>query len=181
MTQQEIKATWQEAGTRFYAPESDDFENMYRQKKSTALDKLAERYKRFSRMGFLCAVMGIFYLLPNHVIRTEYQIPWATFFIVYMLACATMDLWLYRGIRSIDCFTMTVKEVVEKAIFYRRRHLLFIAILLPIAIAFVVATMFVFGFEKYFLIGIFCGGGLGLIIGYTQYRRFMQEYKEVIE
>ncbi len=53
MTQEEIRDTWREASTRFSAPDLDDFEGMYRRKKGTELERLAGKYKRFSRLGLI--------------------------------------------------------------------------------------------------------------------------------
>lgn len=181
MTQEEIKKTWQEAATRFYAPAPDEFETMYRRKKETALERLAKKYQRFSRLGLMMGIISCFYLLPNTLFPTNMRIFIATFFTLYFCICSVMDYWLYKGVGSINCFTMTVKEVAEKAMYYKRKHLQFIMILLPLAILYIALLVYASEGNTYFIAGIAFGAIVGAAIGYRQYLDFMAQYKDLCE
>lgn len=181
MTQEEIKKTWQEAATRFYMPTPDEFETMYRRKKETALERLANKYKRFSRLGLMMVIMSCFYMLPNTVFPERIRIFIAVFFALYFAVCSVMDYWLYKGVSSIDCFTMTVKEVAEKAMYYKRKHLQFIMILLPLAMIYIGLLVYASDGNIYFIAGIIFGAILGGAIGYRQYLDFMAQYKDLCE
>lgn len=181
MTQEEIRKTWQEAATRFYCPSPDELEEIYRRKKETALEKLALKYKRFSCLGLAMMFVSCCYMLPNHLFASELRIWVSLSLIMYFGMCSAMDYWLYKGISSIDCLTMTVKDVAEKAMYYKRWHLIFMAILLPCALAVFGLLVYAAGFDKYLTIGVIAGGIIGLALGYRQFLDFMSEYRKLSE
>lgn len=181
MTQEEIRKTWQEAATRFYQPSPDELETIYRRKKETALEKLAKKYKRFSILGATMVIVSACYLLPNSIIPHHMKIRVALAFMIYFAICGVMDGWLYKGITSINCLTMTVKEVAEKAMHYRKIHLIFIAITFPLAVGVVGSLLYAAGFDIYLTMGVVSGAVIGLIIGYRNYLEFMAEYRKLSE
>lgn len=179
MTQEQIRETWQEAASRFYAPTPDEFEAMYRRNKETALEQLARKYKRFSRLGLIMGIMCCCYMLPNMAFPEHLRI-WITLsFCTYFLIASAMDYWLYKGVSAIDCFTMTVSDVAEKAMYYKRKHLQFIAMLLPMAFAVIGLIIYAGGGNKYLIAGVLFGALVGGCIGYRQYLDFMGEYKKL--
>lgn len=179
MTQEEIKETWNEAARRLYRPSQDEFEMRYRRNKETALERLALKYKRFSRFALIMMAVCGLYLVPNHLFPGPLRIWVSLGFALYMGTCSCMDYWLYKGVSSIDCYTMTVSEVVRKAMYYRRKHLQFIAILLPWVLGLIVLLAYVTGFDRYVMYGIIAGGLIGAAIGYRKYLEFMDEYKQI--
>lgn len=181
MTQEEIRQTWQEAATRFYCPTPDELEDIYRHNKETALEKLATKYKRFSCMGLAMMMVSCCYMLPNSLFDSDMRIWVALAFMLYFGICSAMDYWLYKGITSIDCLRMTVKEVAQKAMHYKRWHLIFMAILLPCAISVIGILLYAAGFDKYLMMGVMAGAILGIVIGYRHYLDFMAEYRKLSE
>ncbi|MDE6078041.1 MAG: hypothetical protein K2G29_09940 [Muribaculaceae bacterium] len=179
MTQEEIKETWNEAARRLYRPTQDEFEVRYRRNKETALERLALKYKRFSRFALVMMVMCSLYLIPNQLFPSGLRIWVALGFALYLGTCSCMDYWLYKGVSSIDCYTMTVSEVVSKAMYYRRKHLQFIAILLPWIFCMIWMLIYATGFDRYFMYGILTGAFVGGAIGYRKYLEFMAEYKKI--
>ncbi len=178
MTYEEIRKTWNEAARKRYCPTPEEFENMYREKKETALERLAARYRRFSTLGIVCMVLWT--IVPfSHIFEGVGPIKWALFgvFIFYFALCSVIDYSLYRGVTSIDCFTMTVKEVAEKALLFRKRHLQSMILLIPFALATVGLMAYCFKAEPYMIYGIMAGAALGVVIGYRQFREFMNEYR----
>lgn len=180
MTNEEIKRTWNEAARKRYCPTPEEFENMYREKKKTALERLAARYRRFSTMSIVFIVLCT--MLPfSHLFEGIGAMRWVLFgvSIFYFASCSCMDYWLYRGVSSIDCFTMTVSEVSLKALYYRKKHLQSMIFLLPLAILFVGIMAYCFKAEPYTIYGILAGMLLGVVLGYRQFREFMKEYRIV--
>ena len=76
---------------------------------------------------------------------------------------------------------MSVSEVAYNAMFYRKRHLQFMAVLIPMAVALLGFTGYVFSSEIYFPYGMIVGAVCGLIIGIIQFRKFMAEYRKLSE
>ena len=181
MTQEEIRETWQAAATRFYCPSPEELEDIYRRNKETALDKLAMKYKRFSCMSLVMTMVSCCYMMPNSLFDGDLRICVSLAFILYFGTCSAMDYWLYKGVSSIDCLTMTVKEVAEKAMYYKRRHLIFMAVLFPCALSVVGLMLYSAGFEKYLTMGVLAGAIVGGVIGYRHYLDFMDEYRKLSE
>lgn len=179
MTQEEIRKTWQDAATHFYTPAPNEFEMMYRERKETALEKLANKYKTFSRIGLIMMIMSCCYLTPNSIFPDHMKIWLGVGFMFYFGLCSVMDYWLYKGVSSIDCYTMSVKEVIDKALYYRKKHHQSMLVLLPLAILLIGMLIYSFEGNEYFIYGVICGVIVGLAIGLRQYFDFMAQYKEL--
>ncbi len=159
-------------------PDSDP-ENL--KNKKTALDRLRNQYRTL----FAISLPMVFtsYLIfsravPAYGKQSLYLgIAYAAYFIITFI----MDRWLWTGIGTIDPLKMSVSQVVEKSMFYRKRHLQFIAILIPIAVVLLGFTGYVFLSNIYFLSGIIVGAICGAILGIIQFRRFMDEYRKLSE
>lgn len=148
----------------------------------TALTRLAERYKWFSNIAIPIMLIVPFTIFHNVLKHTPMNLKliWVIFAMVYFGLCSVMDRWLYNGIKSIDCATMTVNEVSNKALFYRKRHLQFIVVLLPMAIIVIGSLMMLTDITPYFIYGVIAGGILGLVLGLRQFLNFMADYKSLL-
>lgn len=150
-------------------------------KKETSLQSLARRYKWFSNMTMFCIIWVPLMMLTNFIPQDK-KLWIALSFGVYFLICSVMDRWLYYGISGINLASMSVEEVARKAYFYRKRHLQFVMILLPMAIA-------VIGFFAYvvtdndpaIMIGIIVGALFGLAIGARELMAFLRDYRTLAE
>lgn len=145
-------------------------------RRRTALDNLARRYRRFSILGLVMAVVSIFYIFGDILPGERERWVWLGF-IAYFAIVSVMDNWLYRGISSIDVAAMHVKEVTRLTLRYRRWHLIFIAILLPLAATLITLMLAAAGFELYFTFGAVAGLIVGLAIGLRQLLAFLSDYK----
>lgn len=152
-------------------------------KRKSALERLAERYRIFFTIGFLCACWmplllsrdGIFPDFPGKSLILAG-------FAFYFLLCGCMDVFLYRGIKSIDVATMPVAEVIAKSLFYKKRHLQFVAILLPLAFLIVCSLAYFNRAEgEAVLWGMLFGGIAGGAVGIRQFRKFMADYRDITE
>lgn len=161
--------------------QNDEFDTIINGKCRTALQRLAQRYKRFSNMALcfilMCIPLGFQRILPDCTAK------WfiVALYGVLMLVSSTMDRWLYIGISSIDVATMTVSEVIRLATFYRKRHLQFIMILLPMALLFLGGMFWLVSDDKdtFYLGGMITGAVVGLVIGLREFRKFMDDYRDI--
>ncbi|MDE5807887.1 MAG: hypothetical protein K2H76_07190 [Muribaculaceae bacterium] len=180
MTPEEIKKTWAEASRKMYKPTPEEFENMYREKKETALERLATKYRRFSTMGFVMAIVSVFWMFsPTHLADTSLKFVMSIVLMLYFATCSSIDWWLYRGVSSINCFDMSVSEVVSKALYYRKKHLQSIMFLIPFAVVVFGVMIYSFNADRFIIYGMAAGLILGLALGYRQFREFMDEYKVI--
>lgn len=173
-----FKKDW--ADIRFSSVSQNEINTIIQGRRLSSLDNLALRYKRFSIIGLLGIFWSIFWgfshLLPEN---GRWSLPIC--YGLYFLLCSVMDRWLYYGISSIDCVTMNVNEVMRRALFYRKRHLQFIAILLPLAIGLIGFTAYVYSFDHYFIYGIVSGAIIGVAIGLFALMRFLEDYRNILK
>lgn len=175
--EEEIKRNWN--CTRFRPPCDQLISDVMNDRRQTALQNLARRYQRFSNI----ALVMIFWSLL--IFYTEvYPEPTRLYTSIalgsYFLIVSIMDYWLYRGVRSINLVEMDMRSVMVKAAFYRKRHLQFVAILLPLAIGLVIFIFWQFTGQQYMIAGIAFGLIIGLAIGSRQLMKFMADYRAIM-
>lgn len=178
--EEELKQCWRETSFR-----QTDSGNKYN-RRQTALKSLEQRYKRFSNLGLVFTFVVTSCLLSqfyrfNYFGNSWLPIVTIIFAALYFALASVMDRWLYKGISRIDLSEMSVTEVCRLAFYYRKKHLQFIAILLPMAIALIGAIIWIYSGDVYFIIGIVVGGIIGLLLGTRQFLAFMAEYKDITE
>lgn len=175
-----IRKDWQRTDINIgVAPTSID--EIMEGKRKTALQNLAQRYRWFSNVALVILVangLNIFNLMRLSDNETA-VIVLGIIMSVYFIICSVMDRWLYAGICSIDILMMPVMEVVRKAGYYRKRHLQFIFILMPLALGMVGALLFLFE-NIYFRLGILLGFLLGVALGIRQLFNFLADYRDLI-
>lgn len=177
--EEKIKKNWQEA--RFYYESTDRIDCAAMLRRTTALQRLAKRYNRFSNLAMVCILWCPFFAFSK-TIEVEHEwlrISLAIYSALYFMVCSLMDRWLYLGIKKIDCSTMTVGEVLKLTLFYRKRHLQFMVILLPLAFIFIGGMVWLGTKDPYFVGGIFIGIVAGLAIGIRQFMEFMSDYRDI--
>ncbi len=89
-----------------------------------------------------------------------------------------MDRWLYHGIKQIDVLTMSVSEVVEKALYYRKWHIRFIFILLPMALGCLGLLAYAID-DFYGRLGMVAGFLVGVAKGLRQLLNFLADYRAI--
>lgn len=89
-----------------------------------------------------------------------------------------MDRWLYHGIRQIDVVTMSVAEVVEKALYYRKWHIRFIFMLLPMALGCLGLLAYLID-DFYLRLGMIAGFLTGVALGVRQLLNFLADYRAI--
>ena len=72
-----------------------------------------------------------------------------------------MDLYLMIGIKKIDCCSMGVAEVAEKARYYRRRHHMFMAVLIVLLVPVLGSVAVALSDDMAYIWGYGCGGNGG--------------------
>lgn len=173
-----LRKAWSETGEALPS-DGNKHESQNLNKQKTALDNLRDRYRSFWIMG-LCLAFGTFMIFWNkeELIGSNTK-PLAISYSIYSLICFCFDFWLWRGVRTINPVTMDVSEVASRALFYHKRHLQFMCILLPLAVLLVGFTAYVFQSETYMVWGIVVGVIIGAILGIMQFRRFMASYRQL--
>lgn len=149
--------------------------------KKTALDRLRDKYRVFCTISLLMVFVCFMIFSRGLIVSSNLNFWLGIAYAVYFLTAFGMDQWLYRGIGKIDPLKMTVSQVVQRSMFYKKRHLQFMAVLIPMALAVLGFTGYVFSVERYFLIGMIAGAICGAILGVIQFRRFMADYKKLAE
>ena len=174
-----LRKDWQDADVAI-RQESDSYRNIINGKRKTALQNLADRYKRFSTMGIVLILLSMSYIFNPNIIpdSLRWRVGIGIAFALYALTASVMDRWLYNGIRSIDVVSMPVKEVIGKALFYRKRHLQFIAVLLPFVLAIIGAFAWK-GDNIYFRLGILVGFIVGTAAGIYHLMNFLSDYRTI--
>lgn len=147
-------------------------------RRATAIDRLEKRYKR---MGIMCLIFAVFIpleMLLMFDVGQKWIIFWS--FAAFFFVGAAMDFWLSNGIGTINVYEMTVSEVVSKALWYKKRHLQFELVLLPMA-AIVLAEMWCFIGQVYegLWISMLLGGVVGLALAMWVFFKFMKDYKSI--
>lgn len=179
MTDKQITTTWQAAGSNNSG--NSPF-NGFDPKRRTALDRLADKYRRFYTMALVMAPVSLMLFGNSHMMPDlRHRILVGVTFFIYFFICFLMDRYLYHGIRDIDCYTMTVRQVTEKALKLKKFHLRGIMYLLPMALFVFGLLLYMFDFEFYFTLGVCAGALVGGAIGFYQYKEFMKEYHTLID
>lgn len=175
-----LKKDWQDSNVSI-SRDTDSINSIINGKRRTALDNLAQRYRRFSAIALILILLSFTWMFNPGMFpdNPRLRIAVSVSFAVYALICSVMDRWLYQGIRSIDVVTMPVSEVIRKALFYRKRHLQFIAILLPIVLT-IIAVMAWSMDNLYFRFGILMGVIVGIAIGLHHLFAFLADYRAII-
>ena len=175
----DMKKNWQDTNVNI-TDSRGSLDAIINGKRKTALQSLADRYKRFSAMGIILIMLSMSYIFNPNLFPGDLRsrIFLGLAFGLYALVASVMDHWLYNGIRGIDVVTMPVNEVIRKALFYRKRHLQFIAILLPVVLAIIGGMAWKMD-NFYFLLGILAGfvGGSG--VGIIQLMNFLADYRAI--
>lgn len=172
--EEDIKKNW--TGTHFRRPCEESLSEVMLDKRRTALQNLAQRYRRFSNVALIMIAWSVCIFFAASF-GTEHRLLTSIVFGVYFLVCSIMDYWLYRGVSSIDVAEMSVSEVIRKALFYRKRHLQFMIILIPMAIGILSLVIWQVTGNEYMLMGIAFGAMAGLAIGTRMFLKFMADYR----
>ncbi|MBD5356751.1 MAG: hypothetical protein HDR88_07080 [Bacteroides sp.] len=180
MSEQELKDAWKRDGSRLNMT-TDMATRMIYNQKTTALERLAERYKRFSILGIVFAILGFLTGLNPHILDVKYRMVYIIWYCGLMLACAVIDRYLYMKVSGINVYTMPTAEVIKRAIQCRRLHLRSMCFLIPIALGFIGFIIWIFSDEEYVVYGIGCGFIIGLTIGLFKLAEFMRDYRYLSE
>lgn len=181
MTDQQMKQAWLDLAERVSVLERKMYINTNstpNYNHITALDSLASKYKRFAIVGLVMIVFSLTnYLNPSFLINNRLLI--CLYMAVYFAVVSCMDFWLYGQIKDIDITAMSVSEVAERAQYCRKRHLQFMAILIPLAVIFLILMAYSLWGNTPALIGMSVGAVVGLIIGINLFLRIMSDYRRL--
>lgn len=175
-----MKSDW-EAASRNLNADPQNTMAVFDSRRKTLLDRLARRYRMFIIIA--CVSMAVFGPMWSSLTQRGFDhgtvIGMTVATVAFLGICATVDSVLYWRIKSIDCATMTVDEVLRRSMSCRKMHLLSILCLLPLAVAMISYIALCFGTDIYFICGMITGAAIGLIIGLNELRKFMNDYRDL--
>lgn len=180
----EIKEMWEEINKRLARLEEATLNEGRRVSEKnirSAQQNLEATYKRFSVVGFISAVVfPIIFGVPTLFDYPSriYQLIVSLSMCAYFLTAAIMDLYLYHKVGDMDLAEMPVSTIRQTAIRLKKRHHIFMMILIPTAI--VVLGLMVYPIIEQTWIGLVIGGVLGLAFGLRFYFKIMGDYKRII-
>ena len=173
-----LKKDWQDANVSI-SRDTDSINSIINGKRRTALENLIKRYGWFSNMGLIMLVLAPCSFLNSHLFpELRFRVAMTVLFCAFFLTASVMDRWLLYGLKGIDITRMSVMDVVKKALYYKKWHIRFIFILLPLALA-------ILGFlawsidNLYFRIGMLCGFFFGAAMGIRQLLEFLADYRAI--
>ncbi len=178
MTERKLKEAWRTTAGHLNPDPSDVYATVNLNGKTT-LERLAARYRRFSIVGVIAAVM----VLQWSVNSVFDFMPHRTFIVcfgaVYLLLASLLDHRLYLDVKAIDPATMSVSDVIMRCLHCRKRHLQCMAVLIPLAIVYLGLLGYGMARDPYFLSGMVLGAIVGLAIGVRQLMNFMSDYRSL--
>lgn len=178
-----VKKDWRDTRVNIKT-DAETLDSIMQGKKKSALQNLAQRYQTFWRLEIvaLClCVPAIFQVMSQEFeFSMKGSICLTIGIAVMFMLSSVMDRWLYSRISELDLTAMTVTEVARKAALYRKRHLQFVAILLPIAIILLCAMASMSG-NVYLISGMATGGVIGFALGIGQLMKFLRDYRSLTE
>ncbi|MDE6190995.1 MAG: hypothetical protein K2G47_05150 [Muribaculum sp.] len=140
---------------------------------NSAQQRLVKQYRIFSCIGM--SMSFVFIILYKELLPFPTRVCAA----IYFLTAAIMDSYLANGIKSIDYNTMGVATVAKKAIYYRKRHHIFMGILIAMCIPLIASFFFAMGTDEYMVYSMIAGVVIGLAIGIKLYLDIMKNYRDL--
>ncbi len=143
--------------------------------RATTLERLISRYRRFTFLGMMLAILMVFYFICE-ILPGEFG-GWVTLALGGLgLLCAAMDFNLYRRLSEIDINRMSVCRVAEITSGCRRSHLNYMAVTIPYCIICLAGMAWSVRDNKAMLLGMVVGLIVGLAVGLRELKRFMADY-----
>lgn len=148
--------------------------------KRTTQQQLASRYRCFAIVAFICAFIfppALYASIPTST--TTLRIIGAAWFMLFMLTAALMDMSLMLWVEDVDIQRQSVGEVITRFRTLRSRHLIYQAILIPMAVVALALLAYINIQNTTILIAMGIGGAIGAMIGVFQWLRFMRGYRDL--
>ena len=179
MNSEEMKSEWRKARESMNLNKGS--EPSFSTRRKTSLERLGRRYLCFAALSMTAMPFSLLLALRAPHIVPGIS-PWLFVgFDIYFLTGAVMDYWLYSSIRAIDCTEMSVEEVLRRSMLCRKRHLQFICVLAPMAIALISFAARAFDADASIVTGMVCGALFGLAFGIKAFIDFMHDYRNIMK
>lgn len=179
MDNDRIKQIWDQTDSRLTELERQtaDLARQSREtRRRTALERLIERYRRFSIVGILLAVMIMMQTISGFY-QGPYGIAAGVTGVLLGCICSIMDRWLWAKLKAIDITRMGVAEVSARAILCRRRHLQFICFSVPMLFLMIAFILLSKDVNIYMIYGIISGALVGFVLGLRELACFLSDYR----
>ena len=182
MNIEEMKKAWEQTDMRLSSLEAETsrLAQSASRRRHTVFDNLRNRYRRFSIVASTMVCVMVLYAVAE-LWPGPYSVWISLAMSIYFIVVSVMDYSIYRRLSEIDIDTMSVSEVTRTVISCRRRHLQFMAVLIPSCILLLGILVWQAFDDEYMLLGMCAGAIVGVIIGIRSYRRFMADYRFLID
>lgn len=174
--EEDLKRKWKE--TRFNNPGINQMESVVNGKRHTALQRLADRYKRFSIVGVLLSAYSIC-LMFNHIFPEQSRLYIGILFLFGTSVSATVDYNLYKRVKRLNVAEMNTSEIIREIYSVRKIHLLYLFFGIPWAATTIGYIAYCCAENAYLMWGILCGTIIGLCIGIYNLLQFLHDFREI--
>ncbi len=171
---EQMRKAWIEMG-KALDMQTPHFDPDNMNKMNTDLDKLRTRYMKGRDLSIVSAVIFPILLLCVPSLNDEHRLSLAITFAVLALGNAYVLHWFWKGIGKINPLTMSITQISSMAKHYKKCHLLYNLIALPITILFLGYFLFAANRSEDIVIEIIIGG-IGGLYGLWKY---LNDYRQL--
>ena len=175
-----FKAMWLELNEKISALEAEN-RNLARkvvnEKFRSAKEKLIRKYNAFIFVEVIMILFIFPFFMYNPFVVEKFRIFACVYWLVFFLFEVSMDFWLKEGIKNIDIYNSSVKEISLQVAKIRKLHKLAVIIGFPVAIGACVLFALAVNADKFTIYGMIVGGIIGGVIGIFQLKSFFQYYR----
>ena len=179
---EDIKSMWINLNNRLNKIESDNIRlatEIKKNKYKSFQEKLINKYCKFIILESLMAFIFPLIIISNPSVNNIYRLPTIIYWVIFFVASLLFDLYLMLQVKNIDLNNYCVSKVAQISFRNWKLHKLWIIIALPFAFGAIYLFALCLKFEPYVLLGIACGGCIGLAIGIKELFKFHSYYKSL--
>lgn len=179
----DIKDMWKDLNARLSVLEAENrrLMNIVKNDKLKSIrQRLISRYRKFIILALCSAFVFPGFILLNPLIIEKFRLVTAIYWCFFMLLGAGVDTYLLYNVKDMDIYNGSVSQISKIAIRNRKIHKLWIIFGLPLAFIAVLLWGFAMDADKFVILGMIIGGLAGGVIGATQLRKIMYDYKKLM-
>lgn len=151
--------------------------NKYR----SSLERLVNKYWKFIILETVCLLLFPLMIIYNPLVVEKYRWITAIYWCCLFAFELGVDYYLMSRLRALDVCSRSVREISLEAQRNWKIHKIAIIIGFPVAIGAVILFALSLNADPEILAGMTVGGVIGLVIGISELRKFMRDYKNLQE
>lgn len=175
-----LKTMWQALSDRVAVLETEN-RNLARKvtndKFRSARERLIRKYNAFIIVELIMIVYIFTFIWANPMMDEKYRLITAIYWLAFFLFEIAIDCYLKQGVKKIDIYNSSVREIATQAAKNWKIHKIAISISLPFAIGACILFALAINANEFIILGMITGGLAGLLIGIVQLKKFFQYYR----